>query len=123
VSTVLVVEDEPDLRLLAATLLQLDGHDVLEAGTGELALDLLRDNRIDVMLLDIKLPGISGWDVLSRIRAERLDGRPGVVVFSAHVGPVEARRAEELGAVAYLTKPYDDDALLRAVDVAAAAPD
>jgi CheY-like chemotaxis protein len=122
VTTVLVVEDEPDLRLLAATLLQLEGFQVLEAGSGERALVLLREHDVRVVLLDIKLPGMSGWEVLARIREDAPGSRPGVVMSSAHVGPIEARRAEELGATAYLTKPYDDEELLRVVSAAANAP-
>ena len=116
---VLLVEDEPDLRLLARTLLELDGHEVTEAGSGEAALSLLAEQEFDVLLLDIQLPGISGWDVLVRLQNNVGPARLGIIVFSAHVGPVEAMRARELGAAVYLTKPYDHDELLRAVAASA----
>lgn len=112
---VLVVEDEPDLRDLVTMLLELEGYEVIAVECGEDGLVVSAREDVDAVLLDISLPGISGWEVLSRLPTRSDGRRPGVVVFSAHVGPVEAARAEELGASAYLTKPYDDVDLLRAL--------
>jgi CheY-like chemotaxis protein len=116
VSRVLLVEDEPDLRLLATMSLTLAGHDVVEAATGEAALEVMAGGTaFDVLVLDIRLPGISGWDVL--VRLDEMGARTdlGVVIFSAHVGPELSRKADEFGADVYLTKPYEDQELLDAV--------
>ena len=119
-SQVLLVEDEPDLRLLATMLLTLAGHDVVEADTGEMALGIIASGAaFDVMVLDIRLPGISGWDVLLRLDEMGARTDLGVVIFSAHVGPELARKADEFGADVYLTKPYEDQELLDAVTRAA----
>ena len=118
-STVLVVDDEPDLRLLARLLLEMEGHDVAEAHDGEAAVAMLtQEHGIEVVLLDLRLPGISGWDVLTRLRdADALDGLR-VVVFSAHMEPREHARALEGGARAYLTKPFTSDDLRAALAAA-----
>jgi CheY-like chemotaxis protein len=116
VSMVLVVDDEPDVRLLTRLLLEMAGHQVIEAPDGEHALETLAGQEgIDVVLLDLRMPGISGWDVMARLRKEaRLPGLH-VVVFSAHMEPREYDRVLQEGAQGYLTKPFTEEALLAAV--------
>ena len=120
-TTVLVVDDEPDLRVLTRLLLEMSGYDVLEAEDGESALHLLTGTHsADVVLLDLRMPGISGWDVLAGLRDKGLlPGLP-IVIFSAHMEPREYERALRDGACAYLTKPFTDEQLLAAVSTAAA---
>lgn len=120
-TSVLLVEDDPDLIDLAVLCLELGGYEAVAVTTGEEALRVLEERDFDVLLLDIKLPGISGWDVLDHVLTRPERRRPGVVVFSAHVGPAEVKLAQQLGAECYLTKPYEPDQLLEAVEVAAGA--
>jgi CheY-like chemotaxis protein len=116
VTTVLVVDDEPDLRLLTRLLLELDGYDVLEAVDGRSALEILGgEHAVDTVLLDLWMPGLSGWDVLAALRDGGQLDRLRVVVFSAHLAPREYDRALAEGAAAYLTKPFTDEALVRAL--------
>jgi CheY-like chemotaxis protein len=115
VSDVLVVDDAPDIRLLARLLLERGGHEVSEAGTAEEALRVMAEDRPAVILLDIQLPGISGWDLLQDLRTKEWLSRTQVVLFSAHVDPREFRRAEREGASGYLTKPFTAEQLLDSV--------
>jgi CheY-like chemotaxis protein len=116
-SKVLVAEDETDIRSLARLLLELAGHEVLEAADGNAALDVVANNgNLDVMLLDLRLPGRDGWQVMSELRARgRLDNGLRVVVFSAQIEPRDYERAAKEGASGYLTKPFSEDDLLAAI--------
>ena len=114
--TVLLVEDEPDIRLAVSVNLRLAGHRVLEAPTGETAMDLLEQEVPDILLLDLRLPGIDGFDVLQAVRdEERLRDLP-VIVVSAHASPNTVERVLELGCSAYVTKPFQTDQLVALVD-------
>ena len=114
--TVLVVEDEPDILLAVSLNLRLAGHRVLEAPTGEAAVSMMDQEVPDLMLLDLRLPGIDGFDVLQHVRdEERLRHLP-VIVVSAHASPNTVERVHELGCSAYVTKPFQLDRLLSVVD-------
>jgi CheY-like chemotaxis protein len=100
-------------------MLEWAGHQVVEAATGAAARARLADDaaapRPDVVLLDLSLPDVSGWDLLADLRARGLLAELRVVVFSAHIGPREYARAAAEGAYAYLTKPFDEEELLAVV--------
>lgn len=120
-TAILVVEDEPDLRLLMRVTLELEGHEVSEVADGEGAVALLRgEHAIDVVLLDLRMPGISGWDVMSELREAGLLADLRIVVFSAHMEPREYAHALREGARAYLLKPFTDEELMAALDAATA---
>lgn len=114
-ATILAVDDEPDIRLLMEILLQHQGYRVLVAGTGEEALELIADAKPDAVLLDIFLPGISGWQVAERLLATGTLPRLPVLMLSAHADPNANHRAEDLGCRGFITKPFDPDSLLNAV--------
>jgi two-component system OmpR family response regulator len=102
---VLVVEDEPViLRLLEETLAG-DGAEVVTVGDADEALRALNEQRFDVVLVDLLLPGPTGWRVLEQLRS-RPDGSP-VVVVSARATPSNLTRAFDLGAVDVFGKPFD----------------
>jgi CheY-like chemotaxis protein len=115
-SVILVVDDEQDIRLVTRVLLELEGHQVLDAADGEAALELLRSApSIGVVFLDLRMPGLSGWDVLAELRrGGRLD-KLRVVVFTAHMEPRELQRAIHEGAHGYLTKPFTEEQLYAAL--------
>jgi CheY-like chemotaxis protein len=116
-SRVLVADDELDIRSLARLLLELAGHDVIEAGDGDAALSILAgDDAVDVMLLDLRLPGRDGWQVLGELRGSgRLDAGLRVIVFSAQIDPADYARAEKEGVAGYLPKPFSEEDLLASV--------
>ena len=115
-SSILVVDDVADIRLLCRIVLESGGHQVSEAETGEGALATLQPSpgsaMPDCVLLDINLPGIDGWEVLRQIH-ERPDlGPVKVIAFSAHASPAEERKAAQEGASGFLRKPFTPDDLL-----------
>jgi CheY-like chemotaxis protein len=118
----MVVDDEPDVRLIARMVLHADGFDVLEYDSGEAALaELDAGNLPDVLLLDIRMPGIDGWEVLRRLRADPASARMPVVVFTADLG-ARSEAGEHLAAgQALLTKPFQADDLLAVVRAAVAS--
>jgi DNA-binding response OmpR family regulator len=110
---VLVVDDEPNIRLVFRTTLEPDGYTVDEASDGQGALDRLGAVPVDVVLLDLLMPGLGGMDVLRRLR-ERGDDTP-VVVVTAHGTIPDAVAAMKLGAIDFLTKPLAPEALRQVV--------
>jgi DNA-binding response OmpR family regulator len=109
---ILVVDDEPDILLLLRMNLEAEGHEVLLAADGEMALARIAEHRPDLVLLDVMMPLLDGWGVLQAI-----DGQErAVVMVSAKADPRDAEKALQLGALDYLTKPFDLDRLLAVVD-------
>ena len=101
----LVVEDNPVNRKLVRNVLRSRGYRVLEAASGEDALKLLKEQPADVVLMDIQLPGMDGFEVTRRIKADpQLEDLP-VVALTAHVGETDEQQAQEAGCVGFLTKP------------------
>jgi CheY-like chemotaxis protein len=119
---VLHVEDnEANRRLLAAVLAHRPDLGLLEAATGEEGLDLARTPGIVLVLLDLRLPGLSGEEVLARLRADPLTTGLRVVVVSAEARVDERDRLFAAGADDYIVKPYDVEHLLATLDAAHAA--
>lgn len=114
--TALIVEDETDLRLMTRMILESrPGYEVLEAENGEEALALLSTAEIDVVLLDIRLPDMEGWDILARLTEQGRFPELPVVMVSAHSTPSTAERAIREGVRAYVTKPFTSDELFAAL--------
>ena len=103
-ATVLVVDDDPSIRQTMEAIVRAAGMSPLTAATGEDAILLLRKSPVDVMLLDVQLPGMSGLDVLRLIR----EGHPdvGVIMVSVVKEIPIAVEAIKLGALDYLTKDF-----------------
>ncbi|MEX1254064.1 MAG: response regulator [Dehalococcoidia bacterium] len=109
---VLLVEDEGPLADTIARSLRARGYQTTVAPTGESAMAELTRARPDVVVLDVNLPDLTGWDILRRL-SESDQPRPGVVVISA--GPISQKRIEELRPDKWLEKPFPLDALIRAL--------
>jgi two-component system, OmpR family, KDP operon response regulator KdpE len=101
---VLVVDDEPDLRLLVRLALETFGYQISEAGDGQQALDTISSDPPDVVLLDIKLPIVDGWQVLQRLRSE--GNLLPVIMLSAHASDSTYNKAMEAGCNGYIAKPF-----------------
>jgi signal transduction histidine kinase len=112
--TVLVVEDNADARASLCTALELQGHRVLWAGDGPTALDLMRRERPGIAVLDIGLPGMDGYELARRARAEF--GREiALLALTGYGRPGDEERAAQAGFDRHLTKPVDADELARAL--------
>lgn len=107
---VLIIDDDKNLTLLLTTVLELEGLQVLTATDGQAALDLLGTHDVDVIVLDLLMPGMDGRTFFRELRA-RGDSTP-VLVASAY-GARSAQR--ELGAEGAIEKPFDPESLARAV--------
>ena len=105
-TTILVVDDEPSIVELLYRFLSRRGCDVSTAGNGEAALETLRRGRQEMLILDLKMPGMNGLQVLRQIREENLDvGR--IWAISGYATDEEAREALRLGAADFINKPLD----------------
>jgi DNA-binding response OmpR family regulator len=118
---VLIVEDEPHIVLSLEFLLQRAGYDTVAAADGEEGLALVRRLRPDVVLLDVMLPRRNGYEVCQAIKADpELRAIP-VVMLSARGQEVEVLKGLELGAAAYVTKPFGNAEILEAIRAVLAA--
>ncbi len=104
---VLVVDDEPAMRALCRVNLQLEGLEVLEAQDGREAITLATAEHPDLMLLDVMMPGVDGWQVALRLQADPETRDIPIVFMTALAAADDRRRGAEAGAVGYLTKPFD----------------
>jgi DNA-binding response OmpR family regulator len=104
VAIVLIVEDEPDLLLLLGMAFEAAGHRVGMAADGDAALRRLRAEAFDVVVLDVMMPVLDGWQVLGALQGD--PSAPPVVVLSAADGAVNRSRAAELGAALFVSKPF-----------------
>jgi CheY-like chemotaxis protein len=114
--TVLLVEDEPDVLLVARLMLEEAGYAVLEARGGEEAVELAEKAKVEAVFLDLRMPGMDGWGVLEELRARGIISRLPVIVLSAHADPSAIERSYELGAKGYVKKPFRAIDLTRALD-------
>jgi CheY-like chemotaxis protein len=111
-TSVLVVDDEPQVVWMLQFSLEAEGFQTFAARDGRTALDELRQHRPQLMLLDIMMPVMDGWSVLQEIRDLPEGERPRVVVVSARATLRDRAKAAELGAVAFVAKPFNVDDLL-----------
>jgi DNA-binding response OmpR family regulator len=125
-STILVVDDEPSMTWALCFSLEADGYRAVSAADGLEALDRIDELHPRAVLLDIMMPHLDGWAVLERLRELPPQDRPRVIVVSALGGIGDRLKAAQLGADAYVAKPFEVDEvldLLHAMDRAAATVD
>jgi CheY-like chemotaxis protein len=113
VQKILVVDDDPSVRQLVCDVLELEGYDVAAVADGYAALESVAADRPDCMILDVMMPGLSGHDVLARVR--QADGGPflPVVMLTAAADDAQAWQAWTGGVDYFLEKPFDAAQLLR----------
>jgi len=112
---IMVVDNEPDIVDLTRTVLELGGYEVVPAYSGEECLQKIDKEQVDLVLLDIMMPGMSGWDVFNRIKKEKAE----VKVAFMSVLEISDKRKEVLlqeGLSDYIMKPFEKDVLLDKVD-------
>jgi DNA-binding response OmpR family regulator len=103
----LVIDDEAPIRLLCRVNLEAEGMEVIEAGDGESGLELARSERPDVVLLDVMMPVLDGWQVAGRlIEDERTKDIP-IIFLTARAELRDRERGLEAGGIAYVTKPFN----------------
>ena len=120
---ILIADDSPPMRTLLRVTLHGGDHDVVEAKDGDEALALLAEHRPSVAVLDVTMPGRSGLDVCSAVRADPVLAPMGLVVISANALESDARAALAAGANQFLAKPFSPRELLDTVTRLAAELD
>ena len=118
---ILVVDDSPDVRLALATILEDAGHDIVEAEDGDQVFDLAIGESPDLVLLDVMMPRVNGFDALATLKADTRTNPIPVIMVTAKGRPEDMAMARSLGAVEYITKPWADGDVELRVDWALAA--
>jgi len=108
---VLIIDDDPATRLLCSVSLELAGLRVLEAEDGELGLARARFERPDLVLTDVKMPGLDGFQLADALRRDERTHKIPLVFLSGEATTADEARALAAGALAYMTKPFDPPAL------------
>jgi DNA-binding response OmpR family regulator len=112
---VLVVDDDPGIRRIIEILLQKNGYTVQTAPNGQEALEVLDTVVPDVMVLDVMMPGMSGFEVCKAVRTnKRLQSVP-VVFLTAKGTPQDYKAGQDAGGVVYMVKPFRPERLLQVV--------
>jgi len=113
--TILVVDDEPALLRLMSFLLQRKGYVMLTATNGEEALDVVREQRPDLVVLDIMMPRLDGYEVAAAIRADPQIADLPIIMLSAKAQEEDIERGRAAGVDIYITKPFEPEALAATV--------
>ena len=106
-TTVLVVDDEAPIRLLCRVNLEAEGMTVLEAADGDRGLELARAELPDVILLDVMMPGRSGWEVAEELLADETTSGIPIIFLTARAEFRDRARGLDIGGVDYVTKPFN----------------
>ncbi len=112
---ILVVDDEPMIVRLMEFILARQGHQMLAAVNGEEALEKIRAHKPDLVLLDIMMPRIDGYEVAQQLRADPETARLPIIMLSAKAQGEDIRRGAEVGVDAYVTKPFSPEHLVQVV--------
>ena len=113
--TVLIVDDEPQIRRVMRTTLTSQGYSVIEAKSGEEALEKLRNERADLILLDVNMPGMSGLDAC---RAMRRTGDVPIIMLTVRNTEKDKVQALDAGADDYVVKPFGAEELMARIRAA-----
>jgi DNA-binding response OmpR family regulator len=111
-SRILIIDDEPNIVLSLEFLMKREGFEVAVAGDGEAALRAMAERRPDLVILDVMMPKLNGFEVCQRIRAEPALRGVRVLMLTAKGRETEMKKGLEVGADAYVTKPFSTKELV-----------
>ena len=117
---VLYVEDEPLIRDGLAFILELEGYEVQLAADGQIGWDVLQTHTPDIIITDIKMPRMTGLELITKIRDSQWADTP-VIVMSGFASSEWVKQAQDLGVTTYLSKPFDIDDILSKLATTVAA--
>ncbi|MGB9742973.1 MAG: response regulator transcription factor [candidate division WOR-3 bacterium] len=120
--TILVVEDEPNLRELVKARLEQSGYEVVTAADGFNAIVQARKVKPDLIILDLMIPKMDGYTVCRTIKSTADLNRIPIIMFTARTSPDDVRRGKDMGADAYITKPFNPETLLGKIQELLAPP-
>ncbi|GER66357.1 sporulation initiation phosphotransferase F [Weizmannia acidilactici] len=110
---ILIVDDQFGIRILLTEVLQKEGYETFQAANGAQALDLAANREIDLVLLDMKIPGMNGIEILKRLKEMKPDIR--VIIMTAYGELDMIEEAKDFGALNHFAKPFDIDDIREAV--------
>lgn len=111
---VLIVDDQNGIRILLVEVFSVEGYNTFQASNGKLALEIVRKESPDLVLLDMKIPGMDGLDILKHIK--QINPSIKVIMMTAYGELDMIKEAIDLGALTHFTKPFDIDELRVAVN-------
>jgi two-component system, OmpR family, alkaline phosphatase synthesis response regulator PhoP len=112
---ILIVDDESAIRLVCRVNLESAGFETIEAGDGETAVALARSERPDLILLDVMLPGLDGWEVAARLREMHETRKIPIVFLTARSATIDEVHGHAVGGLGYISKPFDPGTLTETV--------
>jgi two-component system phosphate regulon response regulator PhoB len=115
-ATVLVADDDADIRDLVSYKLRQAGHDVVSVADGPATVAAARDVRPDLAIVDVTMPGLSGLQICDLLRADETTARIPVILLSARAHAGDSETGLAAGAVAYVTKPFSPRELVQRVE-------
>ena len=110
-----MADDDPVILRLIEINLSLEGLEVETAGRGEDTIDKARTMKPDLILLDVMMPGMTGWECAERLKSDPETADIPIVFLSARTQEEDRRRGESLGVAAYVTKPFDPTQLIATI--------
>lgn len=113
---ILLVDDEPNIILLLEARLKANGYEVASAGDGLTALEMAKREKPDLMILDLMLPKMDGYKVCGLLKKDTRYSKMPVILFTARAQEADVRLGEEVGADAYITKPFEPKVLLGKIE-------
>ncbi|MFA5424122.1 MAG: response regulator [Phycisphaerae bacterium] len=108
-SRILIVEDNEKNMYLISFILKKSGHEVIETATGEEGIELALQEKPDLIIMDIQLPGIDGLETTRRIRASEIDGSVPIIALTSYAMTGDRERALEAGCTGYIEKPLNPE--------------
>jgi CheY-like chemotaxis protein len=114
-ATILLVEDNEDNRIVYSTILRYAGHRVLEATDGEAGVALARSERPDLILMDVSIPLLDGWEATRILKADPETRHIPIVALTAHALEEDRAKAREVGCDGYIAKPAEPRVVLAQV--------
>ena len=114
---ILVVDDNPDSIAIMKSILESRGYQVVVAESGAQALEAIKNNQIDLVLLDVMMPEMSGLEVLQQIKDNAMTGRLPVILVTAKTQDEDVFSGYQFGAEYYITKPFTAKQLLYGIDL------
>lgn len=113
---ILVVDDEPDILLLVKKILETAGYYVDTASTGHEALEKVRKVSPNLIVLDLMLPGLDGYQICGILRHDRVSMKIPILILTARTQPKDYELGMKVGASAYMTKPFEPSTLLTKIE-------
>jgi DNA-binding response OmpR family regulator len=107
VARVMAVDDDHVIRGLLEVNLEMEGHEVITASDGQDALDKIKLDRPDLILLDVMMPNVNGWQVAEALKREDATTHIPIIFLTARAMESDVRKGTDLGVEAYVTKPFD----------------